>query len=267
MANLWYGSCWCLEQSRTYDRVNPSADIEEHLLMSKGTLLAGVAAVALAAVSIPARADNIVGNQWYTGHFTGSNTPLLQSGFAGGLGTNGPILPPPSVGNALPAPGAGGLLSAVITVPGNGGYLTVTDVEVSGDQFQMFVNGAPAALAAAGASGLVPPGQASYNGVDITGGTLNGLTSLPVPNAATGCGVGMAENISACLANADYSSGTFYLPPGLDTITGEFLGVIKNGDMDLIVEPTPEPATLSLLGVGLAGLGLARRRRKRAATG
>ena len=39
-----------------------------------------------------------------------------------------------------------GNLSATITLP-NGGYLTVTDVEVSGDQFQMLVNGLPATLA------------------------------------------------------------------------------------------------------------------------
>jgi hypothetical protein len=80
----------------------------------------------------------------------------------------------------------------------------------------------------------------------------------------------MPDDISACLANADYSSETFVLPPGTDTITGSFVGVIGSGDVDLIVEPSaviPQPTTLSLLGVGLGALGLRSRHRHRAGIG
>jgi len=172
--------------------------------MFRIALLAGVAAVALAAV--PAQADNIVTNQWYTGHFLGDGTDLLGGAFS--LGVNGPLRDPPAVGNALDAPTVGGILSATITCP-LGCVLTVTDVETSGDQFQMFVNAKPAQLASAVSNGLVPKGQESYNGVPITGGgALDGLTSLPVPG-----GTFNGEDISLALSDPNYSSGTFYLPP------------------------------------------------------
>ena len=170
--------------------------------MFRIALLSGVAAVALAAV--PAQADNIVTNQWYTGHFLGNGSDLLGGSFS--LGVNGPLRDPPAVGNALDAPTVGGILSATITCP-LGCVLTVTDVEASGDQFQMFVNEKPAQLASALSNGLDPKGQESYNGAPILGGPLDGLTSLP----AVGSGVG--EDISLALADRSFSSGTFYLPP------------------------------------------------------
>jgi hypothetical protein len=76
--------------------------------MSKKMLLAGVSAIALGAASIPAHADNIVSNDWYTGHFgTASHTPLLSGSLLGGTGVNGPILPNPTKqALALPAPGS-----------------------------------------------------------------------------------------------------------------------------------------------------------------
>ena len=120
----------------------------------------------------PADAAAIVANQWYTGHFTGIPSPLFAGAYS--LGTNGPILPT-GFANAIAAPGSTTApFSLTITLP-IGGYLTVTDVEDSGDQFAMDVNGAPATAATGNPSGLVPGGQQA----------VGDETSVPVPMPPT----------------------------------------------------------------------------------
>ena len=220
--------------------------------MLKNVLLVGAAAVALSAIAAPARADNITTNQWYNGS-CGVATPSPLLGPVN-RGTNGPLLGG-GVGNSIGTPTVGGVLSGTITLQ-YGGYLTVTDVQTSNDQFNMQVNGV-GATPYTPYDPLNPAGQAGLAGGDA---------SVPT-DGHFACNGGGSENISACLADPFYSSGTFYLPPGTDTITGTFLGSVGNGDMDYIVEAIPEPGSLALFGTGMLGLGAAiRRRRSRGAT-
>lgn len=181
----------------------------------KNVVLAGVAAAALATATIPAQADNIVTNQWYTVYFTATPSPL-QGVTPYALGTNP---------NAVAAPQS----PWVITLSSPATFI-ITDVEDSGDQFQIFDNS-----------------------------VLIGTTSTPVPNASY-CG----ENITACLSNPDFSHGYFTLPAGLNSITGEFIGSVGYGDADFEVKSAvPEPVTLALMGSGLAGAAAMARRRKK----
>lgn len=211
-------------------------------------LAASAAAASLAAFGLAASAqaaDNIVLNQWYTGFFTGTPSPLQGGGLA--AGTHGPVLPG-GFANAIAAPQS----PWTITLTG-AGTLTVTDIETSGDRFQLFDNGIPMTPAASPFHGAGQnPGQA---------GLPLGFTSIPVPNASFG-----VTDINAALGNADYSSGTFLLHSGVNNITGEFLGTIGFGDFDFIAESAvPEPATWAMLLVGVGSLGLLLRSRRREA--
>jgi hypothetical protein len=213
-----------------------------------------LAAAALGATSIPAQADTIVKNRWYSAAFFGMvGSPLIVFPFA--VGTKGPILPS-GTADAVRAPGSPfANLSAVITLS-NGGFLTATDMELSGDRFMMDVNGIGATAAIGNPSGLTPSGHQA----------VGSETSVP------GAGVNCVHNISSCLSDPHFSSGTFVLPAGTDTISGTVVATVNgpsevNG-MAFIVEPKPatipEPASWLLLSSALLGFGVARRRNRRA---
>jgi hypothetical protein len=213
-----------------------------------------LAAAALGVVSTPAQADNIITNQWYTVNLGGGTVgdPLTVPPIQ--IDTNGPILPS-GTANALAAPGSGNL-SAVITLP-NGGFLTATDVQRSGDRFMMDVNGSGATAAVGNPTGLAPGGQQA----------VGSETSVPVFNGPVFCD----GDISCGLSNPNFSSGTFALPPGTDTISGTLVATAgPGGVMDFIVEPkpapttVPEPASWLLLSSALLGFAVVRRRNRSA---
>jgi len=207
-------------------------------------LAATAAAASITALGAgAAHADNIVLNQWYTGHFTSSGTPLQGGAFPGGTGVNGPVLPG-GFADAIASPSTPWTIT--LSHPGR---LTVTDVEISGDRFQLFDNGIAMTAAASPFTGAGQnPGQASPGG---------GLTSVPCVSCSSD-----AEDINGALGNADFSSATFHLHTGVNVITGQFLGVIKFGDMNFIAEAVPEPATWAIMLIGFGALGAAMRARR-----
>jgi len=113
----------------------------------------------------------------------------------------------------------------------------ITDFDVVGDYFSVYVNG-----------------------VDV-------LDTPVVPDWSTYCGdafgacSGYTTDPNVALANPMFSSGTFALNAG-DEVTIKIVN-IPTGFSDstyAITATTPEPGTLSLLGLGLAGL-ISRKRR------
>jgi hypothetical protein len=197
--------------------------------------------------------DNIVTNQWYTAQFV-SNAPSSLFGAGSAeytLGVDGPILPSGNnFANSVLAP-TGTSWQITLTTSGT---LTVTDLQATGDEFQMFDNGDPMA-AAASPFVVAPqnPGWVSPGSGDTSASTVDGNYE--------------AGDINASLGNADMSSATFALGSGVNVITGEWLAANNQGtgDMAFIAEsstpPVPEPSSIVLLCTGLLGVLFAFRKK------
>ena len=204
-------------------------------LANKSLAAAGLgAALAALAFAAPAHAQAISPNTWYTAAF---NYAVPSAIFSPGFETlsNGPL---PGGGFQAVANYAPTGSSWTVNVGPGGGFLVVTDVETSGDQFQMFVNGNPALAAPS----ILGSQQA----------LANGYTSNPVYGAESG-----VTDIAYALSDPNYSSGTFYLPAGLDTITGLYQGSVGGGDLAfLAAAPAPVPGA-GYLGFFALALGAA----------
>ena len=84
-------------------------------------------------------------------------------------------------------------------------------------------------------------------------GTSLGITSI---------GTATCNSTAACASGgATLSRGDFLLGPGAYSLTMTVTSFVGFGNLFFIVDTVPEPGTLALLGLGLAGLGLSRRRK------
>jgi hypothetical protein len=202
----------------------------------KNIFLASVSVAALGAAAAPADAAPITiqTNQWYTGAFNSTAGSALF-----GPGSILGINPTPGTNATVAfAPNNSETPWTTVNLP-YGGHLVVTDVENSGDEFDISVNG----------------------------------TDLGATSAATlgaNCNNDIACAVSGTSAS-DFSSGTFILPAGTDTFSGLVVASKSGGNFDFMIEansnpnnPVPEPATLAVLGIGTAGLAAIRRRKKQA---
>ncbi|MFA7441709.1 MAG: PEPxxWA-CTERM sorting domain-containing protein [Sphingomonadaceae bacterium] len=106
------------------------------------------------------------------------------------------------------------------------GVFKITDAFLSGDQFEIFING-----------------------------VSHGLTSVPV------AGSNVSDDYAAAFASPAFSSASYQLGAGAYSVTGIVTLSSRGGGGGAEVVAVPEPATWAMLiaGFGMVGAGLRRR--------
>lgn len=182
-------------------------------------LVAGIAAVALAGFGVVTPQANATAI---------STNVWYEFGF--GAASGSPLVSGVGFAPATNAPDGNPIVQVgdpVWTITSTGPLkLYVQDLFVPIDQFDMF-----------------------NNAVDL------GLTSAPSNNSAATCG----GDITGCIASLGNSRGTYILPAGADSLTGDRLCTNCEAGaavFELTAATVPEPSSLAVLGAALLALAI-----------